>query len=86
MNINELENECQEATGISAHKLKSCPDTAKFIQCFFAKARKLATDKPEKSEKQEKQTVYLDETTDSDIKTTKTVKASNGRVVLMKKP
>lgn len=79
--MNQLENECQETTGLSANKLKTCPDTAKFIQCFFGKARKLAAEK-----KEEKQVVYLDETSDSGIKTTKTTKLPNGRVVLTKKP
>lgn len=88
MNIDELEKECQEGTGISANKLKTCPETAKFIQCFFAKARKLSTEKPEekeeKSEKQEKPIIYLDETTDKDVKITKSVKLPNGRVVVSK--
>lgn len=96
LDIGELEGECEKNTGISANKLKSCPDTAKFIQCFFAKARKLATEKLEKPEKldkedkeekqdKEKPFIYLDENTDSGIKTTKTVKDANGRVVITKK-
>lgn len=92
LNIGELENECEKTTGISANKLKACPDTAKFIQCFFAKARKLATEKvekvekPEKQDKQDKPFIYLDEKSDSGIKTTKTIKDPNGRVVIMKNP
>lgn len=94
--IGELENECEKTTSLVANKLKTCPDTAKFIQCFFAKARKLATEKvekpenPEKADKQDKQDkqdkpfVYLDEKSESGIKTTKIVKDPNGRVVMTK--
>lgn len=75
--MDELKNECEESTGIMATKLKTCSDTAKFIQCISAKARKLATEKP---------IIYDDETSDSNIKTTKTMKQPNGRVVITKKP
>lgn len=77
LNMDELRKECEYATGIMASKLETCSDTAQFIQCATTKARKMAG---------EKSMTQDDETTDSNIKTTKTMKAPNGRVVVMKKP
>lgn len=73
--MDELRKECEYSTGIMASKLETCSDTAKFIQCTTAKARKMAADR---------KMMENDETDDSKI--TKTMKAPNGRVVVMKKP
>lgn len=77
MDIDEIESDCEATTGISPNKLKTCPDMAKFIQCVFAKAKKMAT--------QEKPPTLDDDTGDSGIKTNKMMKP-NGRVVVTKKP